>query len=163
MPKRSAQEKLERYERKIRKIQQQEESKRRRLHRVLYSSDEENLRDRPSKPETPVLENYTDELEEPLKSLSTDQAPATTVAAEAPETEPALDPDLLLALGASTSESPDFGDAVHESLATLWHPILRKGLPKEEKEKLTKEYLIPVNCKLLQSPTLNPELAVIKN
>ncbi|KAL4702146.1 hypothetical protein ACJJTC_016242 [Scirpophaga incertulas] len=171
MPKRSAQEKLERYERKIRKIQQQEESKRRRLHRVLYSSDEENLRDivgsetsavqidRPSKPETPVLENYTDELEEPLKSLSTDQAPATTVAAEAPETEPALDPDLLLALGASTSESPDFGDAVHESLATLWHPILRKGLPKEEKEKLTKEYLIPVNCKLLQSPTLNPEIA----
>ncbi|KAL4721236.1 hypothetical protein ACJJTC_006514 [Scirpophaga incertulas] len=75
MPKRSAPEKLERYERKIRKIQQQEESK---------------------------------------------------------------------PLGASTSESPDFGDAAHESLATLWHPILRKGLPKEEKEKLTKESLIPV-------------------
>ncbi|KAL4702420.1 hypothetical protein ACJJTC_013752 [Scirpophaga incertulas] len=90
MPKRSAPEKLERYERKIRKIQQQEESK---------------------------------------------------------------------PLGASTSESPDFGDAAHESLATLWHPILRKGLPKEEKEKLTKESLIPVNCKLLQSPTLNPEIA----
>jgi hypothetical protein len=66
----------------------------------------------------------------------------------------------LSALGASTSDTPDFGEAIHESFAGLWLPLLRKGLPKYEKEKLAKEHVVPVNCQLLQVPKLNPEIAV---
>ncbi|XP_063622385.1 uncharacterized protein LOC134794504 [Cydia splendana] len=41
-----------------------------------------------------------------------------------------------------------------------WQNILAKGLSKELKESLTKEYLIPNNCDLLMAPTLNPEVRV---
>lgn len=72
-----------------------------------------------------------------------------------------LDPQILSALGASTSDTPEFGDAIHDSLSNLWTPLLKKGLPKDQKEKLTKvkEYLIPINCKMLQAPKLNAEIA----
>lgn len=70
-----------------------------------------------------------------------------------------LDPELLSALGVSTSDTPEFGDNIHESLANLWTPVLKKGLPKEHKDKLTKEYLVPGNCKLLQAPKLNAEIS----
>lgn len=73
--------------------------------------------------------------------------------------EPPLDPELLSALGAGTSDTPEFGDNIHISLANLWPPILRKGLSKEDKERLMKEYLIPSNCKLLQAPRLNAEIS----
>ncbi|CAK1585599.1 unnamed protein product [Parnassius mnemosyne] len=48
---------------------------------------------------------------------------------------------------------------IHDKLAQLWLPILRKGIHKEAKEKLLKEYLIPENCSLLQAPKLNPEIS----
>lgn len=74
-------------------------------------------------------------------------------------TDLSLDPILLAALGESTSDTPDFGPSIHESLANIWLPLLRKGMPKENKEKLLKEYLIPNNCKLLQAPKLNAEIS----
>lgn len=70
-----------------------------------------------------------------------------------------LDPELLSALGSSTSCTPDFGEDVHESLASLWTPLLKKGLDKEDKDRLMKEHLIPANCKLLQAPKLNAEIS----
>ncbi|KAI8426072.1 hypothetical protein MSG28_005035 [Choristoneura fumiferana] len=54
---------------------------------------------------------------------------------------------------------PQYGKAIHESLASLWLPILKKGLQKENKEKLIKNYLIPDNCRFLQSPKLNAEIS----
>ncbi|XP_061725404.1 uncharacterized protein LOC133531288 [Cydia pomonella] len=73
--------------------------------------------------------------------------------------QPPLDPTLLAALGESTSDTPEYGTSVHDSLANLWLPILKKGLAKENKETLLKEYLIPNNCKLLQAPKLNAEIS----
>ncbi|CAB3236153.1 unnamed protein product [Arctia plantaginis] len=74
-----------------------------------------------------------------------------------PTMEPPL--ELLSALGASTSATPEFGANVHDSVANLWTPILKKGLPSEEKDKLVKEYLPPGNCTLLQAPKLNAEIS----
>lgn len=73
--------------------------------------------------------------------------------------EPELDPDLLSALGESTSDSPDYGDNIHNNLSQLWLPLLRKGMPKENKDKVLKEYLVPDNCRFLQAPKLNAEIA----
>lgn len=69
-----------------------------------------------------------------------------------------LDPEILKALGEATDTSPEFGPEIHKNLVQLWSPILKKGLSKETKETLLKEYLVPTNCKLLQSPKLNPEM-----
>lgn len=70
-----------------------------------------------------------------------------------------LDSEILTALGASTSDGPEYGEKIHENLAQLWLPLLKKGLPKEEKEKLLKDLLVPQNCNLLQAPKLNPEIS----
>lgn len=72
---------------------------------------------------------------------------------------PELDTDILTALGEVTEDVPKFGENIHDNLARLWTPILRKGLDKEIKEKLQKQILIPENCSLLQAPKLNPEIA----
>lgn len=70
-----------------------------------------------------------------------------------------LDPELLSALGETTSDSPDYGESIHDNLSKLWLPLLKKGMPKESKDKLLKDYLIPDNCKLLQAPKLNAEIS----
>lgn len=74
-------------------------------------------------------------------------------------TVPELDSDILSALGETTEEAPKFGPNIHDKLSSLWLPILKKGLNKDAKEKLTKEYPIPENCSLLQAPKLNPEIS----
>ncbi|XP_049886831.1 uncharacterized protein LOC126381389 [Pectinophora gossypiella] len=74
-------------------------------------------------------------------------------------TLPDLDPELLLALGESTDISPKYREKILDVLAQRWNPILKKGLPKESKEKLLKDYLVPENCTLLQAPKLNVEVA----
>ncbi|XP_047036762.1 uncharacterized protein LOC124642401 [Helicoverpa zea] len=70
-----------------------------------------------------------------------------------------LDPDLLSALGESTSDSPEFGESIHENLSKLWVPLLKKGIPTDKKDKILKDYLVPDNCKLLQAPKLNAEIS----
>lgn len=104
----------------------------------------------PMTSDQPVLPEVT----EPPVPAVLEISPETT-------TEGPLDPELLSALGASTSDTPDFGDTVHDSLASLWTPLLKKGLPKDLKEDLKKDrnYLIPSNCKMLQAPRLNAEIS----
>lgn len=86
------------------------------------------------------------------------QDPPQTAIPE-PQTEPNLDPEILSALGDTTDETPKFGEKIHTNLAQRWLPILKKGLPKETKDQLFKEYLVPDNCQLLQAPKLNVEIA----
>lgn len=75
------------------------------------------------------------------------------------EAEPELHPEILLALGDETGSTPNFGEKIHHSLAQRWNSVLKKGLLKETKDKLLKEYLVPENCTLLQAPKLNSEIA----
>lgn len=102
-------------------------------------------------PQDTGLEN---EIAEPEVEPS---APTPNEGAQAPEVP--VEPELLMALGESTDDIPEFGNPIHENLASLWLPLLKKGLLKENKEKLMKKYLIPENCKLLQSPKLNAEIS----
>ncbi|CAK1595735.1 unnamed protein product [Parnassius mnemosyne] len=73
--------------------------------------------------------------------------------------EPELDPDLLSAIGESTSDSPDYGDDIHGNLSQLWLPLLKKGIPIPSKDILMKDYPIPENCRLLQAPILYAEMS----
>lgn len=72
--------------------------------------------------------------------------------------DPELDQEILALLGDAPKIDINFGKATHRDLASRWQDILGKGLPKEGKEKLLQEYLIPENCDLLAAPVLNPEV-----
>lgn len=80
-------------------------------------------------------------------------------ATAAEETVPELDAELLIALGDTPDEVPTYGEKIHQNLAQRWQPILSRGLLKEPKDKLLKEYAVPENCKLLRAPSLNPEIS----
>lgn len=86
--------------------------------------------------------------------VTTPEEPAKLVQDEPPP----LDPELLSALGDTADELPIYGENIHHTLAQRWIPLLKKGLAKDLKEKILKEYQIPENCKLLKAPTLNPEI-----
>ncbi|XP_063635557.1 uncharacterized protein LOC134806258 [Cydia splendana] len=104
-------------------------------------------------PEPELQPNHEPELQleplvaDPLKATDADQ-----IASE-------LNPDILVALGAKTGDDAVYGNKIHENLAQLWTPLLKKGMSKDDKDKLLKEYLVPQNCSLLQSPKLNPEIS----
>lgn len=88
--------------------------------------------------------------------ISTDESTVAQVTADASSE---LEPEIRLALGDPAEDTPIFGENIHKDIAQRWQPILRKGLPKEAKDKLSKEHFVPDNCRLLKAPTLNPEIA----
>ncbi|XP_063537572.1 uncharacterized protein LOC134746931 [Cydia strobilella] len=149
MSKRSAEERIDYYNAKIRKIQQQ------RFHRVIVYSSSSDSED-----------NLEQNVEEHNDAPALGEAPVPFPAEEADGDignavvpVPELDPELLQALGDPSDDSPVYGPDIHEKLAQRWLPILRKGMPKEAKEQLLKEYTVPGNCKLLKAPTLNAEIS----
>lgn len=74
--------------------------------------------------------------------------------------EPELNLKFMEALGETTYDTPKFGTKIHDSLAKLWLPLLTQAMPKDKKENLRKEYIIPENCRLLQAPKLNAEISM---
>ncbi|KAI8437596.1 hypothetical protein MSG28_011870 [Choristoneura fumiferana] len=107
-----------------------------------------------------LVEVFVEEpYEEPEIVHEADPGAPTISVLKEPDPEPQLDPDLLTALGETVDDSPQYGPHIHTNLAQRWQPILKKGLPKETKEKLLKTYLIPENCTLLQAPKINAEIS----
>ncbi|KAI5639776.1 hypothetical protein NE865_07853 [Phthorimaea operculella] len=103
----------------------------------------------------PILDDGT---LEPGENASSSQA--QTQAANNPE--PEINPDLLEALGGPACDTSEYGPKIHDSLVDLPPlSILQEGMAVKEKEKLLKEYLIPNNCRSLQSPKLNDEISKI--
>ncbi|XP_013195598.2 uncharacterized protein LOC106138857 [Amyelois transitella] len=147
MPKRRHRDKIEYYQQKLRRWEEKAERKNR---RIIESSDSENSDNEPV-----IVEESTEINANSVDHHDTSSNPEN----EIQEPDPELDPEILSALGESTEESPKFGEKIHENLARLWTPILRKGLNKEIKDKFFKEYLTPENCTLLQAPKLNPEIS----
>ncbi|KAL0891849.1 hypothetical protein ABMA27_015108 [Loxostege sticticalis] len=145
MPKRKPEQKLAYYCEKIRRIQEKENKKMQRRVRVILSDSSDSE------------ENATE----------TEKVSETLIAAPQPvdapgengTTVPDLDPEVLQALGAQTSDEPVYGDKIHENLSQLWSPLLKRGMSKEDKETTLKQYLIPQNCTLLQAPKLNLEIS----
>ncbi|XP_069355792.1 uncharacterized protein [Maniola hyperantus] len=156
MPKRKNEEKIRRYQRKLRKL----EAKQDKYKRIVYSSEDSDQSDDgivepdPQNLEPVNQDHIADHVENDIGN-SGEPAPGPATEPAAPE----LDPDILSALGETTKEVPKFGPKIHDKLSCLWLPILKKGLNKDVKEKLVKEYLIPENCSLLQAPKLNPEIS----
>ncbi|XP_063635044.1 uncharacterized protein LOC134805741 [Cydia splendana] len=162
MPKRSAEEKIAHYTRKIQRIQEKKLKRNRRVIPVLPDSSDseeksgkylENIID-----DAPVIEN-NEELEMPVPNSNEEPPPQPQAEAGDIETAPVLDAELLTALGEATDDAPKYGENIHPDLAQRWLPILRKGMDKEAKDKLIKEYSIPENCKLLRAPSLNAEIS----
>ncbi|CAH0727226.1 unnamed protein product, partial [Brenthis ino] len=83
-----------------------------------------------------------------------------------PATEPIktvddkLDEGILEILGNAPEPDTTLGKPIHKDIAARWIEVLKKGLNKEQKDLLAKEYLVPSNCELLVPPVLNPEVKV---
>ncbi|XP_028173737.1 uncharacterized protein LOC114362502, partial [Ostrinia furnacalis] len=98
-------------------------------------------------------------VQEPIDNVdSNNDQPGPSTQAE-PSVENELDPELLSALGEFTSDTPEYGENIHDNLSKLWLPLLKKGMPKDSKDKVLKDYLVPDNCRLLQAPKLNAEIS----
>lgn len=110
-------------------------------------------------PEAPPSVPATPQAEAPQEAAKTSQSdpPPPPALPETSVTE--LDPELLSALGEATDSGPKWGPEIHSNLSLLWLPLLKKGMEKETKEKLLKQYTIPSNCTLLQAPKLNIEIS----
>ncbi|KAI8426726.1 hypothetical protein MSG28_014428 [Choristoneura fumiferana] len=173
MPKRSIEEKIEKLNSKIRKLENKRTRKRVRFISSCSDSSEANNQDAVN--EQAVTDDHQDDAQltgehtqqppvlDPEVNRSEvviDPEPQPSISKEAVSAEEVgLDPELLQALGESTSDTPEYGQAIHESLAKLWLPVLRKGLAKDNIDNLLRHYLIPDNCKLLQAPKLNAEIS----
>lgn len=103
------------------------------------------------------IESHHDEERQPEMNFNI--LPGPEILEVEQHSVPQLDPDVLMALGESVEDAPKFGPPIHENLAKIWQQILKKGLTKESKEKIMKNYTIPENCPLLQAPNLNAEIA----
>lgn len=95
----------------------------------------------------------------PTTPLAPPLAPVESVQVSEDSSFPPLDPEVLSALGEATEQGPAWGEDIHNNLTQLWQPLLKKGMAKENKDKILKQYLIPSNCTLLQAPKLNIEIS----
>lgn len=138
------------------------------LKRTLFVSepviDEPMTQTSTSSPPPPISSRAVSISPGPSQSASSAVCPAPAETAD-PSTskeievvDPELDADILTLLGDAPKPDTKFGKGVHKDLALRWQEILDKGLPKEVKEKILIDYLIPENCNLLVAPSLNPEV-----
>ena len=74
-----------------------------------------------------------------------------------------LDDEILEAIGNRVAEERVLAPAIPNSIAICIDDILKKGLPKEEREKLLKAHAPPINCVLTDPPKLNEEITVSIN
>ncbi|XP_063387204.1 uncharacterized protein LOC134673176 [Cydia fagiglandana] len=171
MSKRTAKDKLKYYREKIKRL---EDHKRR--YRIIYDSssseDEDVVMENPdgSVPaHDPIIQEPQLNIENLVPEQHSDvpisdhnnEIPAHENQADLPmsSAQPELDPDMLLALGESTEDIPEYGEKIHDNLSKLWLPLLKKGMTNEAKDKIRKDYLVPDNCRLLQAPKLNVEVS----
>lgn len=103
-------------------------------------------------------------------SLSPDPQPAEILPISAPTSSPQpstsankpdeleLEDDILQLLGDAPKPETPLGRPVHKDIARRWQDILSKGLSKEVRDNIVKDYLVPSNCDLLLAPALNPEV-----
>ncbi|CAG9103837.1 unnamed protein product [Plutella xylostella] len=141
MPKRSAEAQIERYAKKIRKI---EEKQRRR--RIVTPFDSSSDSDEGNEDTGHAVENDGNDILEaapvvpdtiavcsdtPDQNMDKNMDQPVMQDVSLANEDPEVDPDLLSAL----------------------------GMPKDSKEKTLKDYLVPDNCRLLQAPKLNAEIS----
>ncbi|RVE40649.1 hypothetical protein evm_014701 [Chilo suppressalis] len=100
---------------------------------------------------TPVIMSPAPSLPSPSNAAAAGTSKTPDIA------EAHLDEEILQLLGEAPEPETLLGAPVHKDIAARWHDVIKKGLSKDCKEKIFKEYLIPSNCELLIPPLLNPE------
>ncbi|XP_053616811.2 uncharacterized protein LOC128678925 [Plodia interpunctella] len=93
----------------------------------------------------------------PDESLSPNSIPGPSTIQNGENKEHPLEENILQLLGDAPQSDVVLGKEIHKEIAGRWQEILKNGLSKEIKDKLTGQYLIPANCNLLLAPILNPE------
>lgn len=71
---------------------------------------------------------------------------------------PAVNTDLSTALGAKPSDIEIQGEQLHEEIVSRWEYYLKKGVKKEERQKIIAKYPIPKNNPALAPPKINDEV-----
>ncbi|KAL0821475.1 hypothetical protein ABMA28_004945 [Loxostege sticticalis] len=69
-----------------------------------------------------------------------------------------LDPDILDILGTDPSAVMEYGPNINEELASRLNYLATSGLDKDSRKELMQKYLVPINCKNISAPQLNPEI-----
>lgn len=69
-----------------------------------------------------------------------------------------VDDSILEILGEAPSVEKK-GQALNKQIAERWQEIVKKGMKKEEKDKLVKDNPIFANCDFISPPKLNPEVS----
>ncbi|XP_048000963.1 uncharacterized protein LOC125237813 [Leguminivora glycinivorella] len=163
MSKRTAKEKLIHYREKIKRLEQ--------IYDSSSSEDEDVVMD----PDGPILA-HDPIIQEPQRNIENPEpehnssvpmsdhnngiiVPENQANLPMSSAQPELAPDMLLALGESTEDTPEYGENIHDNLTKLWSPLLKKGMTTEARDKILKDYLVPDNCRLLQAPKLNVEIS----
>ncbi|XP_063535713.1 uncharacterized protein LOC134745568 [Cydia strobilella] len=139
MSKRTAKDKLKYYREKIKRL---EDHKRR--YRIIYDSssseDEEVVMEQnvdgsipahdpiiqePQPNIDPVIPEHNSDVPMPDHNNG---VPVPENQAELPmsSAQSELDPDMLLALGESTEDTPEYAEKIHDNLSKLWLPLLKK-------------------------------------
>ncbi|KAI5641150.1 hypothetical protein NE865_06619 [Phthorimaea operculella] len=90
------------------------------------------------------------------KDVALPQPSSEPVAGPSSAADIDLDDDIHQILGDAPEPEDTLGEPLHKDVAARWLDIVKKGLNKEAKEQLSKDYLVPSNCQLLVPPILNP-------
>uniref|UniRef100_A0A2A4J6C6 Uncharacterized protein n=1 Tax=Heliothis virescens TaxID=7102 RepID=A0A2A4J6C6_HELVI len=121
---------------------------------------------------------YVTDLDEPVPSTSASyleplqvsnvpevaqEPPSQTTAVEAEIVEiedprQDLDETVLQILGTDPLTTTSFGKDIQKDLAVRYEHIATCGLTKELRKELLESHLPPANCKLIDAPSLNPEI-----
>ena len=74
-----------------------------------------------------------------------------------------LEREILELIGKRVADDRILAPAISNSIAVRLEGILKKGLPKDEKEQLIKDHVPPKNCVCFDPPKLNEEIKVSLN
>lgn len=95
-----------------------------------------------------------DPVSDPRQSTSSSEVNGPSKVSD----DPILDEILLEAIGKRSDTEKARALSIHSDIVKVWEHILKNGLPKEEREQVSKKYLVPENCTKIEPPRLNPEV-----
>jgi hypothetical protein len=100
------------------------------------------------------------EVSEPASQLAIEQ---TLAIEKEDQSIPELDDVALEILGADPSTTVMYAKDIQKDLAVRFEHIATAGLTKELRKEFLETYLPPANCKLIDAPSLNPEIKAAIN
>ncbi|XP_043275196.1 uncharacterized protein [Venturia canescens] len=106
-------------------------------------------------------EDANDETEEVVVLNAEERKNSLTSGEEGAETQSndiVLEPEVLGLIGKRLIQERTLAPPIHNSLASRWEDVIKKGLPDEERSEILKKYSPPKNCEIIDPPKLNLEV-----